>query len=134
MNGYVVMNLWRGDRYRRMEMHRVVADAFLGKQEAGAVVNHLDGNRHNNAPGNLEYTTYAGNSVHGLARRRAKGQLPLRSRLTNEQAEQIRQRSWRGEECRHLAAEYGVSKTTISEIKHGNRYRAPEWYAARLQS
>lgn len=134
MNGYVVMNLWRGDHYKRMEMHRVVADAFLGRQEPGVVVNHLDGDKHNNVPKNLEYTTYTGNMLHSLSRRCAKGPLSPRARLTNEQAEEIRQRSWRGEECRHLASEYGVSKTTISQIKHGNIYRTPEWYASKMQS
>ena len=45
-------------------VHRLVAEAFCERPEGATVVNHLDGDRHNNDASNLEWTTHKGNSAH----------------------------------------------------------------------
>lgn len=46
--------------------HTIVADAFIPNPENLPVINHLDGNKDNFLPSNLERTTYKGNSEHAV--------------------------------------------------------------------
>lgn len=47
-------------------MHRLVAEAFLDTWDANLVVNHKDGNKHNNHINNLEMVTCKANTQHFL--------------------------------------------------------------------
>lgn len=50
--------------YRSRAVHRLVALAFLPNPDSLPVVNHKDGNKHNNAVTNLEWATHSANSKH----------------------------------------------------------------------
>jgi hypothetical protein len=52
----------------KIEIHAMVADAFIGPRPTGMVVNHIDANRKNSAPSNLEYLTTRDNVVDTLVR------------------------------------------------------------------
>lgn len=61
--GYQAVVLWNGkNNYRTV--HRLVAEAFVPKNGACNVVNHLDCNKQNNCADNLEWTTVQGNTKH----------------------------------------------------------------------
>lgn len=45
-------------------VHRLVALAFLGEATSDADVNHIDGDKGNNAPANLEWCTHKENMAH----------------------------------------------------------------------
>jgi hypothetical protein len=49
----------------KMLLHRIVAEAWCaGKSDAKPHVNHIDGNKLNNTPSNLEWCTAAENNAH----------------------------------------------------------------------
>lgn len=101
---------------KALRVHRLVAAAFLGESEQP--INHLDGNRTNNALVNLEYTTPRDNILHSVE----NGLHPLgerngASKLTSDQVREIRRRyAAGGETCRSLADEYGVHPMNIHYI------------------
>lgn len=51
---------------KKIPVHVLVAEAFLGPRPSGLVVNHKDGCSLNNWAENLEYCTTAGNSHHAF--------------------------------------------------------------------
>ena len=107
---------WAGREWRtkRVQHHLLVALAFIGPRPEGYELDHIDGDKTNNRPENLEYVTHAENmrrmmtrlgrvkppepprvprvpkvprSAHGTAR--MAGATNGRSRLTEQQAREI---------------------------------------------
>lgn len=74
--GYLCVQLWDGERYLTVRVHRAVAKAFLGDPGEGHVVCHSDGNKQNNAAANLRWDTQANNNrdmpLHGTHHNRNK--------------------------------------------------------------
>ncbi len=61
--GYKAVTLWNGINNHRT-VHRLVADAFVEREDGCNVVNHIDCNKLNNNADNLEWTTVKGNTRH----------------------------------------------------------------------
>lgn len=102
-----------------VRLHRAVASAFCARPDGCDVVNHLDGDRTNNRPANLEWTTHSGNNVHALAaglRDTVRGERHVRAKLTDEQVMAIRARS--NEPRALVAKEFSVTAATIGDIVH----------------
>ena len=52
------------DIKKAVQLHQLKAAAFCEKPEGCNIVNHMDGDKQNNASSNLEWTTYSGNLIH----------------------------------------------------------------------
>lgn len=63
-SGYANVTLSNGKVKQYFQVHRLVAMAFLPKPKGSDIVNHIDGNKLNNALENLEWTTRKGNAKH----------------------------------------------------------------------
>jgi hypothetical protein len=61
---YPIVTLSKEGRIRYFTVHSLIALAFLGPRPEGGVVNHIDGNKLNNRPDNLEYCTPKENAEH----------------------------------------------------------------------
>lgn len=107
-------------------LHRCVALAFHGEPEdEQKTVNHIDGNKTNNTPDNLEWNTYSENLNHairtGLKVYEPKfGEDSPASKLTEDQVKFIRENHAKGKGNRIsqsvLAKEYGVTQAAISLV------------------
>ena len=62
--GYLAVYVCHGGERTPVNVHRLVARAFLVGSGDGLDVNHLDGCKQNNAPDNLEWCTRAENMAH----------------------------------------------------------------------
>lgn len=64
--GYLVVRLTRNGRGKTVQIHRLVAKAFIPNPLNLPMINHIDGNKHNNKKSNLEWTTCSKNNIHAL--------------------------------------------------------------------
>lgn len=65
-DGYLVVNLHKNHTMNVTPVHILVANAFIPNTNNMPVVNHKDGNKHNNNVSNLEWCSYADNNIHAL--------------------------------------------------------------------
>lgn len=65
-NGYNFTALCRDGKSRQFTIHRLVASAFIENPRNCLEVNHIDGNKDNNAASNLEWCTRSENNLHAV--------------------------------------------------------------------
>ena len=61
--GYLTVKL----NNKRESIHSLIAKFYLGERPKNLCVNHIDGNKLNNMPENLEYVTIAENIKHSIS-------------------------------------------------------------------
>lgn len=116
-NGYALVYLWDKSKGRiRRLVHQVVAEAFLGAKPSNwSATNHKDGNKSNNTPGNLEWTTRAENMRHAWRTGLCKAQ-----KLTPSDVREIR--SCGGTDTA-TAKRFGISQVMATRIRAGKAWR-----------
>jgi hypothetical protein len=120
--GYLYVRLWDGVAHHNTSVHSLVAEAFIGLRPSALEINHRDGNKRNNWPGNLEYITHRQNIQHGY-----NIGLTSRSRpslkLSAADREVVRGRLVAGELPRVVAQEFGISVSYARNIRRGWDWR-----------
>ena len=71
-HGYLIISLRKGTERKNHYIHRLVADAFVDKKDGCNCVNHIDYNKRNNTPKNLEWCTQGDNVRHSNLRMRKR--------------------------------------------------------------
>lgn len=116
--GYIMVSLSIDNEWKKMLVHRLVADAFLSNEYNYPCVNHKDGNKKNNDYHNLEHCTYEYNSkyavVHGGSNYMYQ---QFRSKLSVDQLKEICQMIQDGYRNVDIANKFGVNKNYISNIR-----------------
>lgn len=122
--GYRAVTLCGPNGARRNRfVHRLVAAAFLGPPPVGAEVNHRDFDRANNALGNLEYLTPAGNMGHAKAGGRMKrGESHGLAKLNTEDVRRIRSLLGSDRTMQAIAVEMGISISQVHAISCGRSW------------
>ena len=124
--GYPVINLFVSGARRQAYVHRLVALAFLGVPPAPHYeVNHIDGDKTNARAGNLEWVEPSANVRHAVRTGLSpSGSRHVRAKLTPEDVATIRAASGTIRQS-ELAAHYGVSQATISNVINRHKYATP---------
>lgn len=116
--GYRLVSL-SGQARRHYQVHRLVAEAFLG-EASDMQVNHINGNKQDNSILNLEYVTAKENNKHaretGLTPRQQRGKIDYAT------AELIRDRVANGEKQKDLAKEFGITPQAVNDLARGRTW------------
>ena len=130
-NGYLRLKVG-GDTHT---IHKLIAATFLGPRPEGLFINHIDGNKKNNAVDNLEYVTPGENVRHAIrlglrvpgfpTANRARGAKHPCTKLTQAQVDEIRRRSEVGETRANLGRQFGVGASVISRIALNRSWKRP---------
>jgi|SRR5882672_23115 len=104
-------------------VHRLVAATFIGPIPIGYEVNHIDGNKTNNRPENLEYVTRKENIQHAINVLKRDWKSPRNggsqhgmSKLTETNVVQIREMRAKGIKLQEIARAFGVNVPSVSLI------------------
>lgn len=140
VKGYYKVGLCDGvTRQKLVSVHRLIWEAFAHPIPDGMCINHIDGDKKNNALANLEVVTAQENTAHakraGLvlrgdnhpARRRPetrpRGEKCYQSKLTEYAVLDIRHRAKSGASFAELGREYGVDPVSISYAVNRKTWR-----------
>lgn len=137
-HGVDVVELVGGKVRKSYPIHRLVCEAFKSDWDSKLQVNHIDGNKANNALNNLELVTQSENQkhafktgLHDLSKRR--GENNWQANFSNETAAQIKEdlrkvprspsgRVKRGE-LEKIGAKYGLTRFQVKDISRGKAWK-----------
>lgn len=125
--GYLVITVRKDGRQKQLRTHRFIWECCVGEIPKGMVINHIDGNKHNNKLSNLEVVTHKQNVDHAwqvLEREVVvKGEDNGCAKLTEEQAEDIIMLCKKGWSNPDIAKRYNLHPNYISLIRHNKRWK-----------
>lgn len=108
--------------------HRLVWHHFRGPIPSGLTINHINGDKMDNRPENLELASHSEQVIHALLVLKKMSQVGERnnnSKLSDQDVEVIRARRATGEKLKAIAADFGVSDRQVSRIALGLRRALP---------
>lgn len=115
--GYIRVDLMSDKNVKVMaKCHLVVAHTYIGKQQEGVIINHIDGNKHNPSLKNLEYISQRENVAH--AQRLIKN-LPY---LDDDDIIDIIRMSRSGVPIKDIADTHNVPYHVIRDLLQGKTY------------
>lgn len=125
-NGYATVAVQVHGRRKKFALHYLVARAFVPGYADGLCVNHIDGNKTNNAPSNLEWVTRSRNSAHAWETNLVdlRGDRHPSKKLTSGQVRIIRKMRKLGASRGEIAVLCRVSTSTIELIDKGLRWKS----------
>lgn len=117
--GYRYVGLCDGKTSRCVLVHRLVAEAFVDRPASRKrlCVNHIDGNKLNNVPENLEWVTWGENNLHAY---RAGLRVGPKRKFSKEQVRYIRSVN---KSCGQLARDFGADVKTVWKIRTKKTYK-----------
>lgn len=123
--GYLNLTLSKHGVQETATVHKLVALAFIGQCPEGCEINHIDLDKSNNVPSNLEYLTKKANLLHAdkAGALRIRGSQNAGSKLVESDVYRIREMVRQGISTSLVAEMFGVSAPSISNIKAGRSWR-----------
>ena len=118
--GYRFVNLCQAGKMTQIMVYRLVLMAFVGPRPPGHECRHLNGVKDDDRLSNLAWGTKRENmadlKIHGNHLKTTP------RKLSQRQADEIKEKLGEGQKGAWLAREYGVSQSTVSYIKLGRTH------------
>ena len=122
--GYKFHQLYIDKKMYNVNIHILVADAFLDKIDGFDFINHIDGNKHNNTLSNLERCTNEYNHEHAtITGLKARGEKIASSKLTEKCVYAIKYFLEKGVNHKELSFAFKVSRATINMIDNNKIWK-----------
>lgn len=123
-SGYLYVSIRDAGKSRKRRLHCLIALAFLGPCPDGHQVNHIDGNKANCRPDNLEYMTGPQNMRHA----KETGLMPHGERaggakLTEQDVRQIVELKASGTTIREIGKRFNVAHSVVQKIVSGRSWQ-----------
>jgi len=114
--GYMYVDLCKDGKVKKFTVHRLVALTMIPNTENKPQVNHINGDKTDNRPENLEWCTRSENQKHSIniGLRTTVGEKNSQSKLTEKDVLYIRNSNERGY---ILAKKFNISNPTICDIR-----------------
>lgn len=126
-DGYMQVTLYPGSNV--FFVHRLVALYFIENIDNKPIVNHIDSCRTNNFVDNLEWCTQRENAIHMVKQGNNPDYNGCKNPMANFTEEDILYiRNTISKNDREIAEEFGVSRSSISNIRIGVRYKDIEGF------
>lgn len=125
-SGYAVLTVRKNGKAKNYRWHRFVWEAFNGEIPPDKVINHKDGDKHNNSVENLEVLTSQENTQHAFSIGLMKGkpgELNPVSKLTNKQARSLIEDLLNGMSNTEAGEKYSLHPGYISLVRHKHRWK-----------
>ena len=122
--GYLRVQLWRGGKYVRPLVHRLVLEAFVGPCPDGMEACHGSPDKSDNRIGNLRWDTHKNNHADKLAHgTHLRGEAIGNSKLKASDVFLIRSLRQEGKTLLSIARQLGVSQSLVHHITKGRVWR-----------
>lgn len=120
-DGYLQVRLMRDGKRVYAAAHRLVYLHFKGLIPQGMTVNHEDGNKQNNDPGNLKLATYSEQRLHaievlGATHWDCRGENHPKCQTTTKAVLEMREMREGGKQIKDIAALYNLTPKAVSAI------------------
>lgn len=102
-------------RRKKLAVHRIIYQKFIGNLSEDLVINHKDGNPKNNSPTNLELISQSDNNIHRFRTLKKKPVKGYR-KVSDGQVRKIRELYENGTSLSQLAKQFKIAKSTVSYI------------------
>ncbi len=134
-SGYVRVELWVDGAGKKHLLHRLLARAFIPNPGGKPQVNHIDGDKSNNALYNLEWVTQSENQKHAYDLGLQKGYHVSGRKISDSHKAALCGARWKGRTRRYVcdglefrtpeaaASHFGVSRQTVY-----NRVASPRFH------
>jgi len=127
-NKYLYVTLCKNTQKKKLLIHRLVLEAFVGFCPSGLECRHLDGNRQNNKLNNLKWGTRSENQYdsikHGTRFQPDNhGSKQWLAKLTDNKVKEIKHLLMSGVSQIQIAKQFHVCPTTISRIATGKTWK-----------
>lgn len=119
LNGYCyIMVVYKDGSRTTHRVHVLVAKHFINNPEMKPQVNHIDGNKQNNHPSNLEWNTASENLLHKTrVLGKCTGESHYKACVTKDQVVEICEMMMRGIRNVDISRKLGVTIDTVNHIR-----------------
>lgn len=116
--GRVYLNITFRGKTKSVLVNRIVALRYLPNPDKLAEVNHIDGDKSNNALENLEWASRSDQERHAFATglKSTRGSQNSNAKLTPAQVQEIRKKASEGWNNAQIAVNYNVAPSTIRGV------------------